>query len=256
MTLSIAERHQHILKKLNEKGFVKVQELSEELKVSFVTIRKDLKALEERNLLFRAHGSASLVNPYINEKPVQDKEKIHVEEKQKIAGVAASLLNENDTIIIASGTTVTEFARHIGQFNALTVLTASLNVSIILTRNAQVETIQLGGVVRKSSASVIGSFAEKMLAEFTCNKLFMGVDGIDLTYGLTTTSAMEASLNKSMIEAAQKVIVLADSSKFGRKGFGRICKLDEVDIIITDKRVDDSFKKALEDQGIQVMVAG
>lgn len=253
MALSIAERHQYILKKLKGKGFVKVLDLSKELKVSFVTIRKDLKTLEDKNLLFRSHGSASLINPYINEKPVQDKEKIHVVEKQRIAAAAVSLLKNNDTIIIASGTSVAEFARQISQVSSLTVLSASLNVSMILTKNAQVEIIQLGGIVRKNSASSIGPFAEKMLAEFTCNKLFLGVDGIDLSYGLTTTSAMEASLNKCMIKAAQKVIVLADSSKFGRKGFGRICGLEKVDIVITDDLIDKNFKKGLEDQGIQVI---
>ncbi|GET29951.1 DeoR/GlpR family DNA-binding transcription regulator [Prolixibacter sp. SD074] len=254
MAISIAERHQYILKKLNENGFVNVMDLSKELEVSFVTIRKDLKALEERNLLFRTHGSATLINPYINEKPVNEKEKIHANEKQKIAKAAITLINNLDTIIIASGTTVIEFARQILNLQYdLTVLSASLDASLILGHYSQIEIIQLGGNIRKSSSSVIGPFAEKMLSEFSCNKLFMGVDGIDLSHGFTTTSAMEASLNQKMITAAQKIIVLADSSKFGRRGFGRICGLDKVDIVITDKSADEKFKKGLEDQGIQVL---
>lgn len=255
MALSIAERHQYILKKLNKNSFVNVMDLSKELEVSLVTIRKDLKALEERNLLFRTHGSATLIDPYINEKSVNEKEKIHVNEKHKIAKTAVTLLKKFDTIVIASGTTVIEFARQLLnlQYN-LTVLSASLDTSLILEKCSQIEIIQLGGHIRKSSSSVIGPFAEKMLSEFSCNKLFMGVDGIDLSYGFTTTSAMEASLNKKMITAAQKVIVLADSSKFGRRGFGRICSLDKVDIVVTDKLIEEKFKKGLEDQGIQVLV--
>ncbi len=258
MALSVAERYQYILRKLNERGFVKVRNLSNELQVSFVTIRKDLKDLEDRKLLFRTHGGATSINPYINipqPRPLVDKEKNNMDAKQKIAKVAALLLAKNDTIIIASGTTVIEFARNISQQSNLTVLSSTLDVSEILSKYPRVEVIQLGGIVRKSSNSVIGSFAEKMLAELMCNKLFIGVDGIDLSYGLTTSSAMEASLNKIMVEAAQKVIVLADSSKFGRKSFGRICGLDKVDILITDKLIEDSFKKSLEDSGVKVIVA-
>ena len=94
-----------------------------------------------------------------------------------------------------------------------------------------------------------------MLSEFTCSKLFLGVDGIDLEFGLTTTSSMEASLNQMMIKSAQKIIILADSSKFGRKGFGRICNLNEVDQIITDSGIDKTFKERLIELGIDVIIA-
>jgi DeoR family transcriptional regulator of aga operon len=164
------------------------------------------------------------------------------------------LLEPQDSIIIASGTSVTEFARQIDQNMKLTVLTASLNVSGTLSNSQQIEVIQLGGAVRRNSASVIGPFAENMLSEFTCNKLFLGVDGIDLAFGLTTTSSMEASLNKTMIKVAQKVIILADSSKFGRRGFGRICGLEKIDIIVTDNGIDSRFQSQIEKNGIKVIV--
>lgn len=254
MSLKIAERHRYILNLLNEEGVVNVQDLSKKLKVSSVTIRKDLKVLEERNLLFRTHGSATLTNPYINERPVNEKEKIHAEEKRKIAKRATSLLEPDDSIIIASGTSVIAFARQIDHNMKLTVLTASLNASIALVNSQQIEVIQLGGSVRRSSSSVIGPFAENMLSEFTCNKLFMGVDGIDISFGLTTTSSMEASLNKAMLKVAQKVIILADSSKFGRRGFGRICSLEKVDTLVTDSGIDTRFKSQMEELGIKVIV--
>jgi len=104
-----------------------------------------------------------------------------------------------------------------------------------IARNKNIDIIQLGGFVRNSSVSVVGNYAEKMLENFSCSKLFMGVDGIDLDYGLTTTNMMEANLNQVMIQAAQKVYVLADSSKFGRRGFGKICDLDAV---ITSSRIN------------------
>ena len=102
---------------------------------------------------------------------------------------------------------------------------------------------------------MVSEYAEKMLDNFSCSKLFIGVDGIDLDYGLTTTNLMEASLNKSMIRAAQKTIVLTDSSKFGRRGFGKICGLEAIDHIITDNKVPLQTVKSLQDMGIEVTIA-
>ncbi len=253
MTISIAERHQHILTRLREQGHVNVLKLSQDLNVSTVTIRKDLKYLEERKLLFRAHGGASVNNPYINDRPVNEKEKIRVSQKQRIARYAAGLIEPKDSIIMASGTTIIELARHIKADNQLTVVTASLNTALILSKNTQTDIIQLGGMIRKSSSSVIGNFAEKMLTNFSCSKLFLGVDGIDPDFGFTTTNDMEATLNQQMIKAAQKVIILADSTKFGKRGFSKICSLTDVDMIITDDEVASPFVSSIEESGIEII---
>ena len=146
-------------------------------------------------------------------------------------------------------------AREIVPQGHLTVIAAAINVTNILARNKNIDIIQLGGFVRNSSVSVVGNYTEKMLENFSCSKLFMGVDGIDLDYGLTTTNMMEANLNQVMIQAAQKVVVLADSSKFGRRGFGKICDLDAVDHIITDKYVPSKTLEGLRERGIEVTVA-
>ncbi|NRR90161.1 DeoR/GlpR transcriptional regulator [Winogradskyella undariae] len=252
--MNIIDRHKLILSKLNEDGFVNVNDLSEEFNVSLVTIRKDLKLLEEKKLLFRSHGKAIPVNPYITENHVEVKEKINAKEKNKIAKAATKTLEPHDSIIIASGTSVIEFARRIKPVEGLTVLTASLSTALILSKNKEIDVMQLGGMVRPSSASVVGPIGEKMLAEFTFTKLFLGVDGIDLDYGLTTTNLMEASLNKEMIKSSQKIIVLADSSKFNKKGFGRICELNEVDQIITDSGIDENTKRRLLEMGVELTI--
>jgi len=102
--------------------------------------------------------------------------------------------------------------------------------------------------------SVVGPFAEQMLRHFNCSKLFVGVDGIDLEFGLTTTNMLEATLNGAMMNAAQKVIVLADSSKFGRRGFSKICDLEAVDRIITDSGIQPLYLERLRERGIEVIV--
>ncbi len=251
---SLAERHHYILDKLKKEGKVNVLDLCEELNVSSVTIRKDLKVLEDKNLLFRTHGGGTLSNPYTSDRHVSEKEKINAEEKRVIGAAAASLIVPNDCIIIASGTTVLSLARNIHPKGQLTVITAALNVANELNNHPEIEILLLGGFLRKSSSSGTGIYAEKILEDFSCSKLFLGVDGIDMEFGLTTTHVMEAQLNKKMIHAAQKTIVLADSSKFGKKGFGRICGLEEVEHIITDRGISAHTVDILNGMGIEVTI--
>lgn len=247
-------RHDEILKELDDKGHVLVQDLCEKLNVSSVTIRKDLNYLESLGLLFRNHGGASKQVRYAYEKNVGEKENINVEAKQAIARAALSLIDENDCIILASGTTMHYLARMLMNFGPLTVLTSSLRVAIELCNNPNINVIQLGGEVRKSSTSIVGSISEGILKQFSCNKLFLGVDGIDLEFGISTSNAAEAHLNQVMIECADKTVVLADSSKLNKKGFGKIASLDEVDYLITDEGIGKEDRSALEERGVAVIV--
>ncbi|WP_417886024.1 DeoR/GlpR family DNA-binding transcription regulator [Zunongwangia sp.] len=248
------KRHQSILEKLKKDHHVEVSELCEELKVSAVTIRKDLKLLEDKGLLFRTHGGATLENPYITDRPVNEKEKIAISEKQKIAQTAANLIKDKDSIMIASGTTVQELARCITNKGPLNVISSSLHVSLELLKHPNIEVIQLGGSLRHSSASVTGYYGRLLLKNITCNMVFMGVDGIDVDYGCTTTSLEEALLNQRMITASQHTIILADSSKFGKKSFGRICAIDQIDQIITDKGISNVQIKKFKALGVKLTI--
>jgi len=239
---------------LQREGRVNVLQLCKELKVSSVTIRKDLKLLEKKDLLFRTHGGANATNPYTVDRPVNEKEKLQSSEKADIASAAAQLIAPNDSIIIASGTTVLALAKKIQIRESLTVVTSALNVALELIKHPNVEVIQLGGLLRKSSSSVTGPYAQNILDDFFCTKLFLGVDGIDIELGLTTTNSMEAQLNRQMITQSQKVIVLSDSTKFGKRGFGRICGLEEIDQVITDSGIPEHYKKTLESLGIEVTI--
>ncbi|SJZ61622.1 DeoR/GlpR family DNA-binding transcription regulator [Sediminibacterium ginsengisoli] len=251
---NLTTRHQHILAKLKKVGSVEVLDLCEELKVSSVTIRKDLKLLEDKNLLYRTHGGGTLKNPYAGDRSVNEKEKINASEKENIGKAAAALIEQNDCIVIGSGTTVQALARHIQPQGSLTVITAALPVAATLIHHPETEILQLGGVLRKSSLSATGSYAEKILDDFSCSKFFLGVDGIDVEFGLTTTNAAEAQLNRKMIKIAQKTIVLADSSKFGKRGYGKICRLEDVQQIITDKGISPHTAGVLKSMGIEVTI--
>lgn len=251
----INERQMQIITELNETGFVKVVHLCEKFEVSSVTIRKDLTYLEQKGLLYRTHGGASKQSLYAFERNVSEKENLQVEQKKNIAKEALQLINDRDYLIFASGTTVHYLSRMLSGFEKLTILTSSLYVSIELCKTDFIDVIQLGGNVRKSSKSIVGPLAESTLKNFSCNKLFLGVDGLDVEFGLTTTNAMEAYLNKLMIDAAEKVIVLADSSKIGKRSFGKIATLEQVDTVITDMGISKKQRSQLEELGVEVIIA-
>ena len=253
--MNIVERHQFILNRLKKQGNVKVLDLCQDLNVSSVTIRKDLKLLEEKHLLYRTHGGGTQNNPYTTDRPVNEKVNIHSLEKSGIGAAAARLIEPNDCILIASGTTVLSLAKNIQPRGNLTVVTAALNVASELIHHPGIEVIQLPGLIRKTSSSVTGIYAEQMLNDFSFSKLFLGVDGIDPEFGLTTTNMMEAQLNKKMIAAAQQTIVLADSSKFGKRGFGKICGLEDIEQVITDSNISDHMVETLKGLGIEVTIA-
>lgn len=250
---SPAERHSFILNRLREQGFVSVATLSEDLDVSDVTIRRDLKQLEQRNLLFRTHGGAAPTNPFVFDRPVSEKAKQHAEEKRRIGAAAAELVEPNDSILLASGTTIHQVARHLRDKRDLTIVTGALHVATDLMNLPGSEVFVLGGMLRQSSTSVVGPAAEEMMRRYRCRKLFLGVDGIDIDYGLTTSNSLEASLNQRMIEAVQQTILVTDSSKFGKRGFSLTCSIDEIDTVITDTGAPDGMVRALEDRGITVM---
>jgi DeoR family transcriptional regulator of aga operon len=249
---NIAERQKLILEHLKQQGFVKVSDLSRELNASEVTIRKDLKFLEEKKLLQRSHGSAGILTSIISDRHIDVKEKMQTEEKIRIAKAANKLLEPNDKIIIASGTTLLAFANAIDIHSQITVITSSVRVSLTLCYNPYIEIVQLGGTIRKNSVSVIGHYAENTLETLSCNKLFIGVDGIDLDYGLTTSDMSEAHINRQMIAAAQKIIVLTDSSKFDKRGFCKICSLDNIHHIITDTNAPAHIIKMIRERNIEV----
>ncbi len=251
---NIAKRHKFILNEIAKEGYVRVLDLSNQLNISEVTIRKDLKELEKRKLLVRNHGGASALSLLIDERHIDEKEKIQRDEKSRIATYAAGLLNPEDRIIIASGTTVLAFARKITDQVPITIITPSVKVTAELCYVNNIDIIQLGGTMRKSSASAIGYFAESLLKEMMCNKLFIGIDGLDLEHGLTTSNLGEAHLNQVMIKSAQKVIVLTDSTKFGKRGFGKICDIAEVDQIITDTNAPASVVEQLRESGVDVVL--
>ena len=254
--LSVAERHKYILDHLNKYGFVRITDVANELGVTKVTIRKDVKILEAKGLLYKVHGSVRSANPHVADTDVHVKGNVNREEKERIARKAVELLNDNDSIIMASGSTIYAFAEAIKrEFRShLNVVTTFLKTSVLLNDVEEINVVQLGGSVHKKSLSVRGEYAAQGFENVICSKLFFGADGIDSNFGITCATAEEATLTQKMMRASAKSVVLADSSKFGRRGFGRICSMERIDCIVTDDGISEQYRRLIEEAGVDLIV--
>ncbi|MBQ7518205.1 MAG: DeoR/GlpR transcriptional regulator [Bacteroidales bacterium] len=251
---TVEQRHQFILQRLNQDGFVRVQDLSDSLGVTGTTIRKDLRILEEQHALTRNHGSASPVVQRVVDLPVQEKSRIRAAQKARIARAAAALVAPEDSIILTSGSTIEAFAAHLHPQGALNVVTPSLRVGIILNDCENVSTLMLGGHIVRKSLSVRDGYTMDGLRNVRCSKLFFSCDGLDADGGVTTAFIEEARMTRAMMESVSEVVLLTDSSKIGKAGYGKICSLEEIDTLITDSEIPDNFRTRLESLGVRVII--
>jgi len=251
-TMLIEERRQHILSLIQKDGRVLVDELSSNLGLSKITIRKDLDYLEAKQLLARTHGGALAMGAgALTDPTLYEKEKVHHEEKVRIAKAAAAMVSEGQCILLDSGSTTFEVARALTSFRRLTIITNALNIATELA-SSPFEVILLGGTLRRNSLSVVGPIAEDMLRELHVDILFLGVDGFDTRLGLTTPNILESRVNRAMIHAAEKVVAVCDHTKFKRKSLSLITEPTAVHHVITDNRLPPAEAAALRELGIEV----
>lgn len=252
---NITKRHEFIIQRLQKHGKITVNDLISLTSVSGVTIRKDLKILEEKGLLFITRGGASLHNPYTIDRPIHEKATINAEIKNSIGLEAVRLIKDTDSIIIGSGTTAFAMTHHLHPQSPLTVITPAIKVALELSGRPNLEILQLGGIIRANSSSVAGSYAEYILDKVSSGITFLGVDGIDLEFGFSISNLTEANINQKMINTSQAVAILADSSKFGKRGIGKICEIEQVKYVITDNGVNKDYIEKLDEKGVKVIIA-
>lgn len=248
-------RRQQILECLLDQGTLQVADLVTRFAVSAVTIRSDLRQLEAQGLATRTHGGATLVRRPPREQHIREKDTLNLPLKQSIGAYAALLVRPGDNIIIDSGSTTMTLARHLREHRDLTVMTNGLNIAWELSQAPGITLLMSGGVLRKQSLSLQGSQAETSLSGYSFDTLFLGVDGLDLQFGLTTHDESEARLNQRMVEHARRVVVLTDASKFGRVSLHRIARLEQIHTIITDAGIDTATRDGLDQRGIDVVIA-
>ena len=250
------DRREKILKLIAENGKVYVHELSDLFTVSEVTIRNDLDQLEKKNHLIRARGGALKLEKQVSlDFNLSEKHRLHSAEKLRIGKKAASLINDSETIILDSGTTTAEISKNLTNIKNISVITNAINIVNILVQYPSINVIMPGGYLRQNSLSLVGPFAAKNLKTLYVDKAFIGVDGFDADLGAYTPNIEEAYLNEIMISIAKEVILVADSSKFGRKSLTFICPVSSINTIVTDDGLSETNRKKLEDSGVRVIIA-
>lgn len=253
--INTLKRRELIIDQLCRESSVRVEQLSAQFAVSSVTIRSDLRQLEKSGCAVRAYGGAMLNKQFAFDRPLQDKGRINRDVKYTIACAAAALVNDGDAIILDSGSTTSQMAQQLVGKKDLVVMTNALNIAFELANNEQVDLMVVGGSVRRKSWSLYGPAAEQHMRQFRFDKLFLGVDGFDLQSGITTPDPGEAQLNRAMCDVAREVIAVADASKFGRTSFCMIREIGQIQRLVTDSRIPESYLNALNHLGVDVIIA-
>ena len=244
----LIDRERIILKLLSERGSLSVSVLSRELGVSEVTVRSDLKSLEEKGYLNRSRGGASpALHPSIIER-----QRFRIEEKNRIARAAAELIRDGDRIMIEAGTTTALVARYLIGKRDVQVVTNSTLVFAYGRLNPSLQITMTGGEFRRETESMVGPIALRTIAGLNVRLAFVGTDGFTIERGLTTQLVEGAEIVKAMRERAEETWLVADSSKFGKTGFVSVLPLAGVDGIITDEGLGEEAALALEDASIRV----
>lgn len=254
--MSRYDRWNAILALLAEEGRLTVEQAAESLGVSTATIRRDFDQLAQQQMLMRIRGGA--VSQSVSyDLPLRYKTARHADEKHRIAAAAAELVTPGSVIGMNGGTTTSEVARVLAQRESgFTIVTNALNIAAELAVRQHVKIVVTGGVARPQSYELIGPLANGILEQVTLDVAFLGVDAIDVEAGATAHHEGEASVNNLLVSRAAQVVVVADSSKVGRRAFARICALSEVDTLITDELLPDALAGSLTEAGVKVIRAG
>ncbi len=247
------ERQESILNKIKIQESVTTNELVEEFKVSIMTIRRDLHLLEESGYIILNHGGAVLKKDGHLEHSMMYKQSQFVNEKKSIAKYCASLVNDDETIFIETGTTAQAVANELTKKKNLKVHTNSLSVINTLSRFSNIELFVVPGKYRELSDGFVGPLTNQYIQQFYFDYAFIGTEGIDLKYGLTAPDLDDALTKKSVVEQSKSVIIVADHTKFNNVFTHQVCKLNQVTCVVTDEHLDEVILDEYQGLGVEVV---
>jgi len=251
-----AERRRKIFDRARRYGSVNVTDLAESLGVAVTTIRQDLRILHQEGKLLRSHGGAIIGDTAKARLPYSQTRGEHVQEKSAIAAAALQFLPASGCFFIGPGTTAYEFAKRLPEGQNLHVVTNALETALYLSANNIADVDFLGGSIRRDSLSSDISLPETDLEDLFWEVTFMGVAAIDMSRGITTVDRRAAEWERRIMEHGNTVVALCDSSKFEQFSFAKIGPVSLVDVVVTDAKIESHLVEQLENEGIQVVVAG
>jgi DeoR family fructose operon transcriptional repressor len=248
-----AERLEKIKEEIDKKRFCTIKEIADELQISAATVRRDLKLLSDQKQLELTRGGAMIrLSGIAHEAPYIIKRRINAEEKVRIGQRAAQLVNEGETIIIDSGSTAVEMGSALVNYKNITVATNDILVASKLAASKEIDLTVIGGGVRKEYYTMLGFLAQMALQHINADKIFLGVDAIDLKKGCMVTNMEEVMIKKQMMASARTAIVICDHSKFENVAFLNLCSLQEVDLIITGRELNKELYEQFKEAGINI----
>ncbi len=253
-----AERQANILKLIKEKDFVKIKELEDIFYVTPITIRRDLKELSRQNLIKQVHGGAVDITRLSTSFEPLYKTKLYsnLEKKQAIAKKAVEFIDSGETIILDSGTTTLQIAIKLKskRFKDLVIVTNDIKIADELCAVEYLEVIVLGGILRKFLYTLFGSFTIDFLEQIKVNKFFLAADAISKDNGISNANIEEVPIKKLMIQNSQNVILVADSTKFNKNAFCKVCGWEKISSIITDDKISDDYIKFFKEININYQI--
>lgn len=252
-----SSRRERIVALLREQNSVQIPELSERFGVSTQTVRKDLNFLDSKGVCTRSPGGALLrlgaLSP--TEEAIDVRRRRHAEEKSRIGKAAAALVSGGESILLDSGTTTLQVARHLHLGQPLVVVTNDVGIMNELAAREAVQLVFLGGTLRRRNLSFYGTQTERALEGLHVDKLFLAADGFDTDKGVTTHYEPEALLNRLMCKAAREIIVVTDASKLGRVCLHKILDTRGISRLVTDAGIGAATREELTRCGVEVIIA-
>jgi DeoR family fructose operon transcriptional repressor len=249
------DRRKAILDLIQLNGGSTTLQLAERTGASLPTVRRDLRILQKQGLIVRTRGGAmTITHSTAYEPQYHVKVRLRQEAKEAIGRAAASLIAEGDTVIFDSGSTARSVARF-ARGRRMTAVALDLPIALDLADSPTVDVLVVGGQVRRELYAVVGPFAEEMLRQLHVNRLFLGADSVDLQQGIGNASPAEVPIKRLAIAAAGEVILVADSTKFGRVSLVHVCDLRKIHHVVTDAELDPGWQQALREMGIRLTLA-
>lgn len=251
------ERQQAIATLVTQRGRRSVSDLADEHEVTTETVRRDLSVLERAGIIRRVHGGAVPAESLtVLEAAVSDRDRANIEQKDKIAKAAIALLPQAEgSVLLDAGTTTARLATHLPRDHRLTVMTNAVPIAARLAGYASIDLHLLPGRVRRTTHAAVGDDTVAALNLLRSDVAFLGTNGLSVTHGFSTPDHSEAAAKRAMVRSAQRVVVLADSSKIGRETTVRFADLEDIDVLVTDDGIATKDLELLRSHDIEVVVA-
>lgn len=247
------ERRQQAMRYVAERGFVALPELASELGVSESTARRDLAQLEQEGIVRRTRGGAVFISDRFSVLSYAVRESIEAAGKHDIGRTAATLIEDGDAVLLDGGTTTYQLARELTS-RSLQVVTNSLPIATLFGGSPEIEVVVIGGYLYPRTGVACGPLAQRMLEDVHVNKLFMGAAGI-VEDGCYNANALMVEAERQMMRSADEVIILADHTKFGRRALVKLCGFEEVNCVVSDENLSDSWRAVMGRVNVRLLLA-